>query len=188
MTVDTVGAQRAALTNWFQCASPRKKNQNSSRARSSHQPPSSAGSKRRKSDSSGGPSGAARRHTASSYGSLRRGRGILVCTDSARTAERLSARSIPTSSGDGEERQVVHTERGGNGKRGELAFKVKAAAEKAYRKKRQMCQRKNKRFELVMIPTLIHVHALTRTTTVCQQPQKIQYLECIVLKVDLIFT
>lgn len=25
MTVDTVGAQRAALTNWFQCASPGKR-------------------------------------------------------------------------------------------------------------------------------------------------------------------
>lgn len=127
MTVDTVGAQRAALTNWFQCASPRKKNQNSSRARSSHQAPSSAGSKRRKSGSSGGPPGAARRHTASSYGSLRRGRGILICTDSARTAERLTARSIPTSSGDGEERQSMHTERGGNGKRAGFGLQSKSS-------------------------------------------------------------
>lgn len=39
----------------------------------------------------------------------------------------------------------------GTGKRGGLAFKVKAAAEKAYRRKRQMCQRKNKRSELLMI-------------------------------------
>lgn len=64
ITGDTVQYVRNdELTNWFQCASPRKRTKES-QVGTSRQPPSSAETKRRKSGSSGAPPGTAH-YTAS---------------------------------------------------------------------------------------------------------------------------
>lgn len=111
-TGDSGCAQRRRLTNWFQCASSRRKKQKTkqththtqikpkeSEVGTSRQPPSSSATKRRKCDASGGPSGATR-YTASLQRTPPDPRHTgPLSADSTRTAERFTVRSYPAATG-----------------------------------------------------------------------------------------